>query len=51
LALKPFPERGMGLLMLKAVTEYFEYSESPEGRKRLEFTVSSDSDPCLNIPF
>jgi len=51
LALKPFPERGMGLLMLKAATEYFEYSESKNGRKRLEFTVSSDSDPCLNIPF
>lgn len=51
LALKPFPERGMGLLMLNAATEYFEYSESDNGKQRLEFTVSSDSDPCLNIPF
>ena len=50
-ALKPFPERGMGLLMLNAATEYFEYSESKDGRQRLEFTVSADSDPCLYIPF
>lgn len=50
-ALKPYPERGMGLLMLNAATEYFEYSESENGRQRLEFTVSADSDPCLNIPF
>jgi anti-sigma regulatory factor (Ser/Thr protein kinase) len=50
-ALKPFPERGMGLLMLKAATEYFEYSEFENGCQRLEFIVSADSDPCLNIPF
>ncbi len=50
-ALKPYPERGMGLLMLNAATEYFEYTESESGRQRLEFTVSADSDPCLNIPF
>lgn len=51
LALKPFPERGMGLLMLNAATEYFNYSASENGQQRLEFTVSADSDPCLKIPF
>ena len=50
-ALKPFPERGMGLLMLNAATEAFDYSETNDGKQRLEFTVSSDADPCLNIPF
>ena len=50
-ALTPFPERGMGLLMLNAATEYFEYSQTDDGRRRLEFTVSGDSDSCLDIPF
>jgi serine/threonine-protein kinase RsbW len=50
-ALTPFPERGMGLLMLNAATEYFEYSQTDDGRRRLEFTVSSDADSCLDIPF
>ncbi|MDE2997178.1 MAG: ATP-binding protein [Bacteroidota bacterium] len=50
-ALTPFPERGMGLLMLNAATEYFEYSQTDDGRRRLEFTVSGDADPCLDIPF
>lgn len=50
-ALTPFPERGMGLLMLNAATEYFEYSQTEDGRRRLEFTVSGDSDSCLDLPF
>jgi len=50
-ALTPFPERGMGLLMLNAATEYFEYSLTEQGHRRLEFTVSADSDKWLNIPF
>lgn len=50
-ALTPFPERGMGLLMLNAATEYFEYSQTRDGRRRLEFTVSSEADSCLDIPF
>ena len=50
-ALTPFPERGMGLLMLNAATEYFEYSQTREGRRRLEFTVSGEADSCLDIPF
>ena len=49
--MKPFPERGMGLLMLNAATESFNYTETPEGTRRLEFTVTSDADTCLNIPF
>ena len=49
--LEPFPERGMGLLMLNAVTEYFEYFRSPVGLHRLEFSVSADFYPWLNIPF
>ncbi len=50
-ALTPFPERGMGLLMLNAATEYFEYSVTQEGMRRLEFTVSADKDSWLDIPF
>ena len=50
-ALTPFPERGMGLLMLNAATEYFEYSQTHDGRRRLEFTVSGEADTCLDIPF
>lgn len=50
-ALTPFPERGMGLLMLNAATEYFEYSQTRDGRRRLEFTVSGEADSCLDIPF
>ena len=49
--LEPFPERGMGLLMMNAATEYFEYFRSSVGLHRLEFSVSADLDPWLNIPF
>ena len=51
--LEPLPERGMGLLMLNAATEYFEYIRAggDEGMHRLEFSVSADLDPWLNIPF
>jgi serine/threonine-protein kinase RsbW len=49
--LERLPERGMGLLMLNAATEYFEYSRSTTGLHRLEFSVSADVDPWLNIPF
>ncbi len=50
-ALAPLPERGMGLLMLNAATEYFEYSLTDDGMRRLEFTVSADKDSWLDIPF
>ena len=49
--LTPVPERGMGLLMLNAACEYFEYSHTDKGTRRLEFTVSADKDSWLNIPF
>ena len=41
----------MGLLMLNAATEYFEYSLTEKGMRRLEFTVSADTDSWLDIPF
>jgi len=50
-ALEPFPERGMGLLMLDAATESFTYAHSEDGRQKLEFTVSGDKESWLNIPF
>lgn len=46
-----FPERGMGLLMIKACTEHLDYEELTNMRHRLQFIVSSDRDPWLNIPF
>ncbi len=49
--LEPYPERGMGLLMLNAATEYFKYQRAVDGLHRLEFSVSSDLDPWLNLPF
>lgn len=50
-ALEPFPERGMGLLMLDAATESFTYARTEDGRQKLEFTVSGDKESWLNIPF
>lgn len=49
--LERLPERGMGLLMLNAASEYFEYFRSTSGLHRLEFSVTADLDPWLNIPF
>lgn len=46
-----FPERGMGLLMIKACSEHLSYEELDDARHRLKFIVSSDRDPWLNIPF
>ncbi len=50
-ALDPFPDRGMGLLMLQAATEYLDYRRGDNGRHRLEFSVAADQDPWLTIPF
>jgi serine/threonine-protein kinase RsbW len=50
-ALSGGPERGMGLLILDAATEYMHYNRDDSGRCRLEFSVSADTDPWLNIPF
>ncbi len=49
--LDAFPERGMGLLMIKACTEQLCYTDLGGTRHRLTFLVSSEQDPWLNIPF
>ena len=49
--LDAFPERGMGLLMIKSCTEDLSYRQLGPARHRLEFSVSADQDPWLNIPF
>lgn len=46
-----FPERGMGLLMIRACTEHLSYTDLGDARHRLKFVVSSEQDPWLNIPF
>ncbi|MFT5142101.1 MAG: serine/threonine-protein kinase RsbW [Rhodothermales bacterium] len=50
-SLPTLPERGMGLLILDAATEYMHYHRDGESCHRLEFSVSADQDPWLNIPF
>lgn len=49
--LDAFPERGMGLLMIKSCTENLVYRALGPALHRLEFSVSADQDPWLNIPF
>jgi serine/threonine-protein kinase RsbW len=49
--LERFPERGMGLLMIKACTRDLRYTQLSEACHRLEFCVSAEHDPWLNIPF
>ena len=49
--LNAFPERGMGLLMIKSCTERLSYQKLQDGHHRLEFCVAPDQDPWLNIPF
>ena len=49
--LESFPERGMGLLMIKACTKDMRYERGRGDVNRLEFLVSSEQDPWLNIPF
>lgn len=46
-----FPDRGMGLLMIKACSEHLSYTDLGSTRHRLQFVVSSEQDPWLNIPF
>lgn len=47
----PFPERGMGLLMLQACTQDLMYQNLSSDRNRLTFRVSTGQDPWINIPF
>lgn len=49
--LEAFPERGMGLLMIKACTKQLSYRQLSDYTHRLEFVVSAEQDPWLNIPF
>ena len=49
--LNAYPERGMGLLMLRACTEDLSYHRVDAERNRLEFAVSADQDPYLPLPF
>jgi serine/threonine-protein kinase RsbW len=49
--LQACPERGMGLLMLQALSGELSYSIAEEGICRLEFSISSSGDAWLNIPF
>ena len=49
--LGPLPERGMGLLMLSACTSELSYEKTEGGLYRLRFSVHSEADPWLNIPF
>ncbi len=45
------PDRGMGLLMLRACTKNLTYRRTKAGFFRLSFTVSADQEPWLQIPF
>ena len=49
--LEAYPERGMGLLMLQACTKELSYRRVAGGRNRLIFTVSTNQDPWLPLPF
>jgi serine/threonine-protein kinase RsbW len=50
-SLEPYPERGMGLLMLNACTDALAYQPVDKNRNRLTFTITADTDPWLDIPF
>ena len=50
-ALDTLPERGMGLLMLQACASGLVYGRISDGRNRLRFSVSADTEPWVNIPF
>lgn len=49
--LDAFPERGMGLLILRSCTQDLSYTEVRPHVNRLSFLVSADQDPWLNIQF
>jgi serine/threonine-protein kinase RsbW len=49
--LESCPERGMGLLMLQALSEDIKYLRSDNGICRIEFVVSASQDSWLNIQF
>lgn len=49
--LERFPERGMGLLMIKACTKKLRYRQLCDSINRLDFVVCAEQDPWLSIPF
>ncbi len=49
--LEKFPERGMGLLMIKACTKKLKYRQLSNHINRLDFVVCAEQDPWLSIPF
>ena len=49
--LEVLPERGMGLLMLRACTTELSYAKTDEGYCRLMFSVPVQQEPWLPIPF
>jgi len=46
-----FPERGMGLRIIKACTTKLSYSSTEDGLHCFEFLIPSDHDPWLNTLF
>jgi serine/threonine-protein kinase RsbW len=49
--LESYPERGMGLLMLDACTEKLRYYQTEQGNHCLDFYVSANHEPRLDLPF
>lgn len=49
--IEPYPERGMGLLMLNACTDELVYQPVDSETNRLTFTITVHKDPWLEIPF
>ena len=45
------PDRGMGLLLLKACSEELCYRTLPNGKNQLEFYITDNEDSFLEIPF
>lgn len=49
--MQALPDRGMGLLMLRACASELFYGRISDRVNRLKFSVKGDDDPCLTIPF
>ncbi len=45
------PDRGMGLLLLRACTEELCYRSLQNGKNKLEFYINDSADSFLEIPF
>lgn len=48
--MQALPDRGMGLLMLRACASELYYGRG-DRINRLKFSVKGDDDPCVTIPF